>query len=472
MKAKDMQVFVVWCSLLSVSLCMYMSSVVTGLGMVSYLLPLILWLLGFSFQAGDEHFYPHTSILVSMMLLSILLAVLIRRRYTLDLCFEPSVVTCVEGRVVYDSSFTENGNHLMKISLFGCRAVTGDSGSAKGVVTVLGDTQAIISYGVRVRLQGRFSEGLFIYEEIQVLSRGFLNDVREYLMTHLQTRLLGQGGDQASLLSSLLLLGRAESSTMAIKDRAVSCGCAHVLALSGMHLGILAAMCRRLFGGRRLSKVISCLVVIAFVFVAGPRPSLLRAALAFFLSFLPSRMRILCVFLLQMILFPVTMVELGCCYGYAAVFAIVFISPYLEAAMYQLGGRLAFLVCASTSVLVFCIPVQMASNGCWSPSVILVSPLAGFLAAFSMVMGILLLIFGRVDFLLQVNGFVYNAMDGLFGLFEFLPKAGWVGYGILLASLSLVLLSVLLLRRAMRRRALRESGVIDLQSSTDLNFGL
>ena len=433
-------------------LCMYMASVVTG-PLHFYSLPCLVLIAGsYLLWAGDESFVLHCSAAMMLCLLATLLAVMIRRRYSLNLCFEESAIASLEGRVVYDSSFTERGSHLMKISLYGCTAVTGDSGSAKGIVSVLGDTQAIISYGVKVHLEGRFSDGLFIYDSIQVLSRGWLNDLREYIISWLQIRLLGSNADNGSMLSCVLLLGRADNCTMAIKDRAVSCGCAHVLALSGMHLGILANLCKRFFGGRRLSSVVSYVVIAAFVFVAGPRPSLVRSALAFILAFLPSRARIIAVFLVQMVFFPATMVELGCCYGYVAVFGIVLLSPFLEAAMFQFAGRLSTFICASLSVLVLCIPVQMASTGHWSPGVIVVSPLASLLAALSMVMGLLLLAFGRRAFLLALNNHVFNAMDRVFSAFEDLPQAGWVGYGVLLLCVALVFMSAFLLRVMARRK--------------------
>ncbi len=433
-------------------LCMNMASIVTGPTYLSGLPFIVLCTCGHIVRAGDESFVIHCSVAMMLCLLAILLAVMIRRRYSLNLCFDEASIATLEGRVVYDSSFTEMGNHLMKLSLHSCTAVTGDRGSANGIVTVLGRTQAIISYGVKVRLQGSFSDGLFIYDSIQVLSRNHLNDLREYLISWLQLRILGTEADSGSMLSCVLLLGRADNCTLAIRDRAISCGCAHVLALSGMHLGILANMCKRFFGGRRLSSIVSYVVIAAFVFVAGPRPSLVRSALAFSLAFLPSRERMMVVFLLQMLFFPSTMVELGCCYGYMAVFGIVLISPYLEAAMFQFAGRLSTLVCASLSVLVLCIPVQMASTGHWSPSVLIVSPIAGLLAALSMVLGLLLLAFGRKAFLLTFNSHVFNAMDRLFSAFEDLPQAGWLGYGVLLLCISLVFLSAFLLRVMVRRK--------------------
>ncbi len=449
---------------------MSMSSVAAGLGMglsitiLSFFLVIVL--------TGDESFFLHSYTLVLICILALLLSVLVRRFYSLNLCFDSSVVTSLEGRVVYDSSFTAKGGHLMRISLSSCTAVTGDRGMASGVVPALGDVRSIISSGVKVRLEGRFSEGLFIYDRIQVLSRSRINDIREYLVVWLQNRVLGVEADEPSILSCLLLMGRADNCSLQIRDKAISCGCAHVLALSGMHLGILAGLCRRLFGGGRVAKAVSYAVIAAFLFIAGPRPSLVRAALVFFLAFIPSRERIFVVFLVQMILFPATMVEIGCCYGYAAVFAIIFISPYLDSCLYQFLGRVSRLLSASVSVLVLCIPVQMASEGQWRPSVIIASPAAGALAAISMLMGLLLIAFGRVSLILGLNRIAFTAMDRLFDSLSAFPESGWLGYAVLLVSISSVFALLLLVRRLMSRKADEGGGVIDLQSVADLEFGL
>ncbi|MBP5163161.1 MAG: ComEC/Rec2 family competence protein, partial [Spirochaetales bacterium] len=378
-----------------------------------------------------------------MCLAATILALVTCRSLDLEICFPEQYITRIEGNVVYDSSFTRSGNHMMKVRLRECITNTGDRGTASGVVTVVGDESQIISAGVRVRLDGAFSDGIFIYDDIRVLERNSLNDIRENLISRLQRRVLGDDDDEASLLSSLLLLGRADGAVTGLQEKARQCGCAHVLALSGMHLGLLAGLCMSLFGKGRLARIMAFAAVSAFVFTAGPRASLIRAALSFFLFFIPIKERTVAVFCLHMALFPMTTGELGCCYGYLAIFAIVSLSPYIRAVLFQYCGRLSSLISASLAVLVFSAPVYILQNGFWCPAVILASPLAGLLAGLSMSMGLLLLAFGRAAWILKANNLIFTGMERLFDMLLDFPKAGWLGYGIL----TLLLLSLFVLNR-------------------------
>ena len=373
-----------------------------------------------------------------MALTATVLAYISCRNLDVEICFPTECITSIEGSVVYDSSFTKNGNHLMKIRMTGCTTSTGDDGSASGIVSTVGEESQIISAGVSIRLYGRFSDGLFIYDDIQVLKRNIMNDIRERLISRLQKRVLEEETDDPSLLSILLLLGRADGGSMSIQEKARQCGCAHVLALSGMHLGILAGLCMTVFGKGKVARVMAFLAVATFVFVAGPRASLIRAALSFFLFFIPFKERSVAVFLLHIILFPMTMVEQGCCYGYLAIFAITALSPYLNAVLFQYIGRASSLVSASLSVLVFSVPVYMMNNGFWCPAVIIASPIAGLLAGLSMFMGLMMIILGRTSLILRINTFVFNLMNRMFDILMNLPRAGWLGYGILVLLLGIL----------------------------------
>ena len=412
--------------------------------------------LSFSILSACGALFPSARIqqatIVSFMALATtVLAYISCRSIDVEICFPKEFITSIEGHVVYDSSFTKNGNHIMKIRMNSCTTSTGDVGTATGIVSVVGEESQIISAGVSIRLYGRFSDDLFIYDDIQVLKRSTINDIRERLIYRLQKHVLGEASDDPSLLSILLLLGRADGGAMNIQEKARQCGCAHVLALSGMHLGILAGICMTVFGKGKVARVMACLVVAAFVFTAGPRASLIRAALSFFLFFIPFKERTVAVFLLHIILFPMTMVEQGCCYGYLAIFAITALSPYLNAVLFQYIGRASSLVSASLSVLVFSAPVYMLNNGFWCPAVIIASPIAGLLAGFSMFMGLMMIFLGRADLILRINTFVFNLMNRMFDILMNLPKAGWLGYGILI-----LLLGVLFVLNRMQHRRWRK----------------
>ncbi len=61
-------------------------------------------------------------------------------------------------------------------------------------------------------------------------------------------------------------------------------GCAHVLALSGQHLSVLAAILSTIISfllGKRWSRLLACVIIAFYVFIVGAGPSVLRAALMF-----------------------------------------------------------------------------------------------------------------------------------------------------------------------------------------------
>ena len=400
---------------------------------------------------SSETLLHHMAVILTGLAV-VLMTLVTVRNLDVDLSFPPQYIGTVEGTVVCDSLFTSNGNHLMKISLTGCVTETGDRGSASGILAAIGNEEQLVSAGVRIRLEGEFRDDLFIYRDIQVLDRSPVNDMRERLILRLEQRVLGEEGDQASLTSCVLLLGRTENSGLEIQEKAKSCGCSHIFALSGMHLGIFAGICMRLFGRKKFARVMSCLAVAAFVFVAGPRASLIRAALWFYLFFIPYKDRIAVVFCLHMLLFPASMCDPGCCYGYLAIFAIIFLSPWLRAVLYQYIGRLASLLSASLSVLILSAPLYIVLNGSWSPAAIIAAPAAGLLAAASMTLGLLSILFGRLPVLQSVNSLIYTLMNRLFDLLSDLPPFRWAGYAVLL---TVILLLFLLHRHWQRRLTIR-----------------
>ncbi len=401
------------------------------------------------FTADGVFHSPGRRLIAFRLLLCSLLVFMAARIKVLtqvNLCFLEEQVVRLEGRVVFDSSFSQKGNHIMRIMLTGCRTLGGDQGTATGLVSAIGGERSLVSYGTLVRLDGHFSDGLFIYDELMVSGRGYLGYIRERIIPFLEYRLTSEG-DEPSVLSAMLLFGRSDYASSSLRELAQGCGCSHILALSGMHLGILASVGRRLLGRGWAGKVLSSVLVAAFVFIAGPRPSLVRAALTFTLG--PGRTFL--VFALQMLLFPATMVEMGCCYGYVAVFAIGYLSPYIQAVLFQVLGRGSKTFSSTLSVLIFSVPLYMVTSGRWYPAVLLASPIAASLAAASMVIGILMLLFGRIGILLKVNSLIYAIFEKILIFFGRFPSFGWIGFLVLLALILLIVLSLALARNRIGR---------------------
>ena len=413
-------------------------------------------LLFVTFSSGGIFLTPskaHTGLILFAVCTLAFQAGVMRQSMQPNLGLPRERVCSIEGRVVYDSSFTQSGNHLMKISLKSCSAQHGDCGSARGVLTVLGRESQIISSGIRITLRGRFEGDLFVYDELQVTGRSFFNTFRERVIGFLQKRILSDNDEEPALLSCQLLLGRADEGKLRVAQKARLCGCSHVLALSGMHLGILISICTAIFGKGKTGKALSLIAVALFVMTAGPRPSLVRAALGCCLFFVGIRERMFLVMFIQILIFPQSFSEIGCCYGYAAVFAIIHLSPFIDAVLFQYIGRFSKLLSATLAALLFSAPIQILANGYWCPSAIPASPLAGLLAAFSMVLGLLELAVGKVPVLVKLNGLVYSLMENLFDTFGRWPKATWVGYAVFVCMFILILAANRIDRRiAIRRR--------------------
>lgn len=92
-------------------------------------------------------------------------------------------------------------------------------------------------------------------------------------------RLLFSWGSAGALLLALI---SADKNFLAseVNNAFVSCGLAHVLALSGMHVSIVSGSSEKLFSrifGTRLNSLISMLAICVFVWFAGAAPSLNRA---------------------------------------------------------------------------------------------------------------------------------------------------------------------------------------------------
>lgn len=101
---------------------------------------------------------------------------------------------------------------------------------------------------------------------------------REQLLAHY--RRLGMSGDVYSVVAAMTL-GDRNGMTAELRDTYSVSGASHILALSGLHLGIIYAMLSCLFVWRR-NRILCIFIVIpviwAYVFLTGLSPSTIRSA--------------------------------------------------------------------------------------------------------------------------------------------------------------------------------------------------
>jgi len=144
---------------------------------------------------------------------------------------------------------------------------------------------------------------------------------------------------EASELSTALLLGRKEDPSNPIIQLFREAGCAHILALSGMHLQVISGLIFWIVSwvlGPRKSKIVTSLSIILFVWIAGGKPSLIRSMIMFVIianrrkkdllntDFLLSSLGLTIAF--QALIFPVSCSGPGYFLSYSAILGIVVFS--------------------------------------------------------------------------------------------------------------------------------------------------
>ena len=201
-------------------------------------------------------------------------------------------------------------------------------------------------------------------------------------------------GSGAPLLKALLL-GERTDLTVRTEELFRRAGVSHVLALSGMHLAIVAALVVALvlpLFGRRVALIAGAVVALAYTLFIGARPSLVRAT-------------VMCEIMLILMLFerPLHLVEVV-----AAAFLVhLLLQP---AAISEVSFQLSYLALLGISVIA---PGLMREMRPWIPTAI-VAPLAAGVGAQVAGAPVLFRTFGRIYPIGVVAGAVLGPLVALF----------------------------------------------------------
>ena len=196
-------------------------------------------------------------------------------------------------------------------------------------------------------------------KKIATSIRRIIYSLRSRLTSHIETYLTPP---YSSILTAILL-GKRQKIPPALNSLFAKTGTLHILAISGLHVGIIYFALRvilKIFRiQRNLSIILSVLFLASFTILTGARPSILRATTMFsILAFGEILRRKISIFnLIGLSSFIILMVnpnqvfDIGFILSYTAVLSIICISPIFYE-IFHVGNKLNFKYYLLTSVSV------------------------------------------------------------------------------------------------------------------------
>ncbi len=247
--------------------------------------------------------------------------------------------------------------------------------------------------------------------------------------------------DRSSGLIQALILGDRNDLAIRIQEQFRRCGAMHILALSGMHLAILATVLRLILEpviGKDASGILTGVLLVVYTFLIGPIPSLIRADIAFFVALLLGRKElgiawpdtIFVVVLVAHLIFPQTVTEIGFILSVVSLLGMaLWTEPFSQILRRWLPPPLATALAASLAAFSLSAPVSIVVFGVVYPVGILVSAPLALIATWFMWNALLLLLFVQVpgagSLLITVSEILYEILERITALFGKFPGLYW-----------------------------------------------
>jgi competence protein ComEC len=381
-------------------------------------------------------------------------------------------ITAINGVLLEDPRIISGGRIMAAVSLKEC------AGAGRLRATATGELLVFFPEESAARLK-EFGRGTTVYTEGKLRASGTgwtysaesLHIVKpasalERMRTGIRLNITERfSGSQWGGLALALLVGIRDNLDVNLSVLYRNAGCSFILALSGMHLAVLASLIALLLKkplGLKLSAIAGAVIIILYCFIVGPMPSLNRAALMYLLgvlavlgAFPKEPLSILALsFLLQIIISPASGNSISFILSYAALAGILIIGMPLYS---LLSGKApdfilqpftascgAFLATAGITAFTFGIiaPVGIAAG-------LLLVPLTTIFMIGSMLW--LVLDFASFSFILNVPlSVLYQLMEKTVSIAG--RVAGISGKPFAIIALSLVI-SLLIIRLQHRQRA-------------------
>lgn len=263
---------------------------------------------------------------------------------------------------------------------------------------------------------------------------GLASNFREFLIHRLNQYEFGE--EELGVIQALLLGKRDDISDATYNDYK-NAGAVHILAVSGLHVGIILLLLQfllrpleRLPKGKQLKIIVVILLLWVFAFVAGLSPSIIRAVTMF--SFLAYGMNLnrpvnqfniiaLSIFFILLIN-PMFLFEVGFQMSYAAVIAIVWIYPKLQRFWYpeswlvrKTWQLLSVSVAAQLGVLPLSLFYFHQFPALFFISNLVIIPFLGIILGLGILVLLLASLKGLPNFLIVAYNFLIQTMNSVVG---------------------------------------------------------
>ncbi|TDS12115.1 competence protein ComEC [Maribacter caenipelagi] len=272
------------------------------------------------------------------------------------------------------------------------------------------------------------------------------------------------GADELGVIQALLLGQRSDISEETYTNYQKA-GAVHILAVSGLHIGILLLVIQFLLSplknipnGRSLILILSVFFLWGFAFIAGLSASIIRAttmftfvAYALYLNRPSNTFNILALSILFILLFinPNLLFQVGFQMSYAAVFAILWIFPLLKQLWFPKNKVARYfwqLLCVSIAAQLGVLPISLyyfhQFPGLFFISNLVIVPALGVILG----MGILVIVLSLVNWLPTQLVWFYNEIISIMnGLIAWVAKQENFIFSAISFDFIQLLLSVLIL---------------------------
>ena len=285
----------------------------------------------------------------------------------------------------------------------------------------------------------KYLENIGVYHQLKISSSQFIkvekpkttlfgiaSKVRNHIIDKLKKENFGT--DELGVIQALLLGQRSDISEETYTNYQKA-GAVHILAVSGLHIGILLLLIQFLLSplrhipkGRTIILILSVLFLWGFAFLAGLSASIIRAttmftfvAYALYLNRPSNSFNILALSILFILLFinPNLLFQVGFQMSYAAVFAILWIFPLLKKLWFPKNKFVRYfwqLLCVSIAAQLGVLPISLyyfhQFPGLFFISNLIIVPALGIILG----MGILVIFLSLLNWLPSQLAWFYNGI--------------------------------------------------------------